>query len=356
MDSMLTASQPFKSAPGSGVMERECRDNVKPAMLVASELRTGAILRGNYTMRCNHCREWNGEEEHRCRRCGRRLMAGGFDTSAGLHPYPVNMGAVAPSYAARDFARADTASFGGPVAVAQRRDRDSLNIPAPVRNRAVQTSLFSRGEGQRVVSIAGAMPAPTFRRETTKRTPSAQQANTNGSQQQLIFTPSEREQRRSDYTSVEAVIYCSDPVASIVHRMLAAAADLAMICIAIGLFAITFYLAGGEIVINRQSILIFTSIPILISIFYKCLWAIAGADSPGMQWSGLHTVNFDGKKPDAMQRILRLAGGCVGLAAVGIGFFWAVVDEETLTWHDHISSTFSTPVEKPTPHARAMKA
>ena len=85
MDSMLTASQPFKSAPGSGVMERECRDNVKPAMLVASELRTGAILRGNYTMRCNHCREWNGEEEHRCRRCGRRLMAGGFDTSAGLH-------------------------------------------------------------------------------------------------------------------------------------------------------------------------------------------------------------------------------------------------------------------------------
>ena len=282
-------------------------------------------------------------------------MAGGFDVAGGANRYPVNMGAAVPAYAAPGYARADIAFPGGPVAVAQRTGQASMNFSPAARNRALQASLFPRGDAQKVVSIAGDTPPPTFRREPSKRPHSSRNANTDGLQQQFIFSPPEREQRRSDYTSVEAVIYCSDPVASIVHRMLAAAVDLAMICIAIGLFAITFYLAGGVIVFNRQTLFIYASIPILISVFYKCLWAIAGSDSPGMQWSGLQTVNFDGKKPEVIQRILRLAGGCVGLAAVGIGFVWAAVDEETLTWHDHISNTFSTPFQKPSPHSGSRK-
>lgn len=281
------------------------------------------------------------------------MAAGDFDGRPGVNRYEVNMGAAAPDYSAANYAGVDTASRGGPVAVAQRSRQATMNFPAAPRNRAMQPALFSRGETQKVVSIAGDVQALGLRRETSKRAPSTRRTNPNDSQQQFIFTPPEREQSRSDYTSVEAVIYCSDPVASIVHRMLAATVDLAMICIAIGLFAITFYLAGGEIVINRQALFIYASIPILISVFYKCLWAIAGSDSPGMQWVGLHTVNFDGKKPEVTQRILRLAGGCVGLAAVGIGFVWAAVDEETLTWHDHISNTFPTPIEKPPPHSRS---
>ena len=127
------------------------------------------------------------------------------------------------------------------------------------------------------------------------------------------------------------------------HRLLATVADLAMIAISVGLFAIAFFFAGGEVLINRQTVLVYSSIPLIIAAFYKYLWAIAGADSPGMVWAGLRTVNFDGKKPDILQRFLRLAGGFLGLAATGIGLLWAFVDEETLTWHDHISNTFTTP-------------
>ena len=327
----LTASQPKETA-GTGVIERRNVEDVMPARSSVRDFQAGAKLRGDYTMRCNHCREWNSEEEHRCRRCGRRLMsAGSFNGGSEYDRYPVNLCAVAPSY-----------ERSGEVA--QRRESTPENYTTTAnRHRAAQGSLFTRGETQKVVSIFSDSPAPVVRRETSKRSQTARPANPINSQQQLIFTPPEFERRRSADTSIEAVIFCSDPVASIVHRMLASVADIAFICIAIGLFAITFSLAGGEIIINSQTILVYASIPIVIAGFYKYLWVIAGADSPGMKWAGLRTVNFDGKKPGIMQRFLRMGGGCVGLAAAAVGLFWALVDEETLTWHDHISHTFSTP-------------
>jgi hypothetical protein len=54
-------------------------------------------------------------------------------------------------------------------------------------------------------------------------------------------------------------------------------------------------------------------------------------------------VNFDGQKPTQRQRFQRLASGFLSLFAAGLGLLWALVDEETLTWHDHISRTFPTP-------------
>ena len=41
--------------------------------------------------------------------------------------------------------------------------------------------------------------------------------------------------------------------------------------------------------------------------------------------------------------LARTIGACVSVIAVGIGFAWALVDEERLTWHDYISKTFPSP-------------
>jgi len=32
----------------------------------------------------------------------------------------------------------------------------------------------------------------------------------------------------------------------------------------------------------------------------------------------------------------------LSLCSLGLGLVWALVDEESLTWHDHISKTFPT--------------
>jgi len=46
--------------------------------------------------------------------------------------------------------------------------------------------------------------------------------------------------------------------------------------------------------------------------------------------------------PTLRQRLYRFAGEILGVLAAALGWLWAFVDEENLTWHDHVSKTFPT--------------
>ena len=144
-------------------------------------------------------------------------------------------------------------------------------------------------------------------------------------------------------TEVEAVIYCDAPVALPVHRLMAVAADASMIAIALGLFLAIFYLAGGRIVFTKPSLLLFGGVIAAVVFLYRALWCLGGGDTPGMRFAGLRLVDFDGRRPEREQRTLRLAASMLSIISAGLGLVWALVDEENLTWHDHISKTFPTP-------------
>ena len=66
-----------------------------------------------------------------------------------------------------------------------------------------------------------------------------------------------------------------------------------------------------------------------------------------MRWAGLRLVNFDCAPPNRGERVHRMVTSCISAAAAGLGLAWALVDEERLTWHDHMSKTFPSPVEQP---------
>ena len=102
-------------------------------------------------------------------------------------------------------------------------------------------------------------------------------------------------------------------------------------------------MAGGHPILNAKSLPLLAAVVTAIVVFYKVLWCLAGGDSAGMRWAHLTLVDFDGRAPDRRQRFYRLASGWLSFLAAGIGLLWALVDEETLTWHDHISKTFPTP-------------
>ena len=109
------------------------------------------------------------------------------------------------------------------------------------------------------------------------------------------------------------------------------------------LFLLIFYLSGGEFVLNRQTIPLFGGIVILFALLSKILWCLGNGDTAGMRWAHLRLVNFDGRAPDREERLARMASGCLSFMAAGLGLLWSLVDEETLTWHDHMSKTFPTP-------------
>jgi uncharacterized RDD family membrane protein YckC len=158
-------------------------------------------------------------------------------------------------------------------------------------------------------------------------------------QQALDFTHPARAAKPAD-----GVIYCDAPVAVPAHRAMAAAVDTTIVILAIALFGIVFRIAGGSFVLGGKTAPVFAAAAILLVLFYRALFCLANGDSVGQYWTHLRLVNFDGQRPTRKQRFYRLASGLLSLLAAGIGLLWSLVDEETLTWHDHISKTFPTPV------------
>jgi uncharacterized RDD family membrane protein YckC len=206
-----------------------------------------------------------------------------------------------------------------------------------------QPSLFTSRELPRVVPFESIAPAsveaPPFK--ATQTNPRTRRRKIIPGQQNLEFAPvagSARYARAS-----EGVIYCDAPVAIPAHRSMAAALDASVVLIGVGVFGGVFYLAGGQVTLNATTIPVFLGVIAALVIFYRLLWCLGRGDTPGMQWTHLRLVNFDGQKPNRRQRFFRLCSGTLSLFAAGLGLLWALVDEEALTWHDHISKTFPTP-------------
>ncbi len=92
------------------------------------------------------------------------------------------------------------------------------------------------------------------------------------------------------------------------------------------------------------------SLPIAVLVFiavfgllaYFGLFTALTASTPGLLLMGLEVRNFDGALPTPGESMSRAFGYLVSIAALMLGFFWAVVDSEGLTWHDRISGTFIT--------------
>jgi uncharacterized RDD family membrane protein YckC len=53
----------------------------------------------------------------------------------------------------------------------------------------------------------------------------------------------------------------------------------------------------------------------------------------------LRLVDAEGRRPGTRALWLRYATGVLSLLACGLGFWWAWIDRNRLTWHDRTSGT-----------------
>ena len=281
-------------------------------------------------MECRYCQASNAEDDHRCRRCGRRLR---------MTPIYASTSAAAPALRYQQMEPEPIREVRGSASVATEPE----SLPRQRKPITYQPSLFTSRELPRVVPFETIAPesveAPPIK--APHANPRTRRRKIIPGQQSLEFAPvagSARYARPS-----EGVIYCDAPVAIPAHRSIAAALDASVVLIGVGLFGAVFYLAGGQVTLNAKTIPVFLGVIVALLIFYRLLWCLGRGDTPGMKWTRLRLVNFDGQKPNRRQRFFRLCSGALSLFAAGLGLLWALVDEETLTWHDHISKTFPTP-------------
>lgn len=265
-------------------------------------------------MTCRYCGAGNHEDDHRCVRCGRRM------SGQPVAEWAANRGATAP-------AMAPVLAVSDPITPVE-------EAPAVRARLSYQPALF----GPQVIPTA----VSERRRQPRAERPLKQEERPDLQQSLFVVEPPPPKTLK---TLVEPSIYCNAPVAMPGQRMIAAALDVALILIAAALLMAVFAVAGGEIVLNNETRWWFAAIPVIVGLFYRALWWIACGDSPGLRFVGLKLLNFDGQPPSRQERLCRVASGCLSLFAAGLGLFWALTDEEKLTWHDHISRTFPTPVQ-----------
>lgn len=107
-----------------------------------------------------------------------------------------------------------------------------------------------------------------------------------------------------------------------------------------------FAFQTGGLVTSRPALVIYGLAFALLLLFYKYAAFRWAGISPGTRWADLDLLDFDGRPPGRRDRLNRLAAGCLSLLPAGAGLLWALVDEEHLTWHDHMSKTFVTPAAR----------
>lgn len=266
-------------------------------------------------MNCPYCRAFNPADEHRCQRCGRRL-----DETAS--PYRTAYTRSATAHALDSMVEEPvTAEHTG-------RHRGPM-----------QPSLFST----RVVSFEEYSPESVEKQHRPTKSGSRSRAKKPIPGQEsfhfdTVITPAQPVMK-----SPEPMIACDARVAHPVHRCLAAAYDLSVVIVAVALFLLVFRLAGGELLLTLHTLPFTVCVASVFYLMYELLWCFADADTAGMRWAHEKLVNFDGRQPTREQRFVRAAFGCLSLLAAGLGILWSFVDEESLTWHDHVSKTFPTP-------------
>lgn len=218
-------------------------------------------------------------------------------------------------------------------------------VSAPPEKLTYQPSLFRDASGgPKVIPIPTLTPVHAPDREPTAKKSAARTARSGGrrsseAQQMLDFHAAPAV---AAAPATPAVIYCDAPVALPTHRFLAAAFDLGMISIAVAIFLAIFFVSGGVLAFTRQNAPFFAGVAILVTLFYRALFCLGNGDTPGMRFAGLRLVDFDGRRPDRDQRAIRQLASLLSVLSAGLGLVWALVDEENLTWHDHISKTFPT--------------
>jgi uncharacterized RDD family membrane protein YckC len=219
-----------------------------------------------------------------------------------------------------------------------------------------QTALFTNPNPSRIVSLED-FTSPTERDLRRARTAEARPAPVKQAKVEVRHARARKktsaDQQTLDFFGAQEVvslpqshIICDAPVAPNSLRIQASVIDGLIMLAGMALIFGGFAYAGGTAMLDKHSVPFLMAALMTVPVFYKSMWAYVNRDSFGTTAAGLMIVDFDGNPPTHARRYQRLLGSFVSLLAAGIGLIWAIVDEDGLTWHDHISSTFATVIDE----------
>ncbi len=129
-------------------------------------------------------------------------------------------------------------------------------------------------------------------------------------------------------------------VAPMEDRLMAGIVDAALVLLGFMLFVLVFAACTAHPPTGKPALA--TAGILLVAFFalYQWLFFAYADGTPGMRYAKIALCTFDDENPT--RKSMRQRVGIVMLSTVpmGLGFLWALLDDQRMTWHDRITRTY----------------
>jgi uncharacterized RDD family membrane protein YckC len=127
--------------------------------------------------------------------------------------------------------------------------------------------------------------------------------------------------------------------APLTRRALAAAIDAAYISGAFIMFAAVFVVSANPVV-TSATVEYGAAVFVLLYLLYQWLFFSYAESTPGMRSARIALCTFEDGNPTRRAMRWRIAAVLLAACPLGLGFLWAIVDQDGLGWHDRIAHMY----------------
>lgn len=129
-------------------------------------------------------------------------------------------------------------------------------------------------------------------------------------------------------------------VAPIQDRIMAGVVDVALTLVAFLAFVLVFAVCTTHPPTGKVALAGAGATLLAMWVLYQFIFFSLSAATPGMRYSKIALCTFDDENPSHAAMRGRIAALLLSALPLGLGFIWAVFDEDGLSWHDRITQTY----------------
>jgi uncharacterized RDD family membrane protein YckC len=127
--------------------------------------------------------------------------------------------------------------------------------------------------------------------------------------------------------------------ASLQQRFFAGLVDVIVVVLAAASFDLTFVRLAEDDPHSRMALLCGVVVSAALWILFQYIFLVHGRGTPGMRLAQLQLATFEGKPASTWACRCRALASTLSALSIGLGYVWALFDEDQLGWHDRITRT-----------------
>jgi uncharacterized RDD family membrane protein YckC len=136
------------------------------------------------------------------------------------------------------------------------------------------------------------------------------------------------------------------------QRLVSGLVDVGIVVIATAAFVLTFAEVAENIPHSSMTLVCILAAGGIFWLMFQYIFLVYRRATPGMNFVELELCTFEGKETTMFERQCRAAASALSGFSMGLGYAWAMVDEDRMGWHDRISRTHVRPVSEITSKTR----